>query len=93
MSGFAAIVSLDGSPRDPSLIAGVRRTLLLRGSQGDAIWEDQGITLLHTGLAAGGEAVLPPCELEGRVVVFDGRLDGREDLARELRSRGHEAVA
>ena len=93
MSGFAAIVSLHGSPRNPSLIAGMRRTLLLRGFGGDAIWEDDDITLLHTGLATGGKAVTPPVAAEGRVMVFDGRLDGRKELARRLRANGRDAHA
>ena len=93
MSGFAAVLPAHGSPRDPRLIAAMRRSLQLRSPEGNAVWEDDAISLLHAGVAAGGRASISLCELDGRVVVFDGRLDGREDLARELRSRGREAVA
>ena len=93
MSGFAAVLPAHGSPRDPCLIAAMRRSLQLRSPEGNAVWEDDAISLLHAGVAAGGRASISLCELDGRVVVFDGRLDGREDLARELRSRGREAVA
>ena len=81
------------SPRDPGLLDAVRSTLQLRGPEGNAVWEDDAISLLHAGVTAGGRASIPLCELDGRVVVFDGRLDAREDLARGLRSRGREVVA
>lgn len=93
MSGFAAVLPMHGSPRDLRLLDAVRRTLHLRDPEKNAVWKDDAISLLHAGVAARGRASIPLCELDGRVVVFDGRLDAREDLARELRSKGREAVA
>ena len=90
MNSFAAMVPLHGSPQDPSLVAAVRAALGSSRWGAGSIWEGDGIALMRAG-ASGGEKTDPPFAIAARwVVMFDGRLDGREDLSRELRSHGQD---
>lgn len=90
MSGFAVLVGEFATP--PELIDGVRGTLLLRDPVGEGRWKGRGITLMHTRIAIGANSVAPPMEVAGQVVLFDGRLDGRAELVRELRAVGRQGT-
>lgn len=84
MSRFAAIVPLHGSKVDAFLVSRMRDSLRSPDLPGDAIWEGDGVTLLRT-----DRAIVPAlAAIEGRVVLFDGRLDGRRELERTLRASG-----
>ena len=90
MSGFAGFVSAGGDAPDPYLLERMAARLAFRGPDATQIWSRAGagfcFTLLRTGPAP--QASEQPCSLDGRVwLLGDVRLDGREDLRRELEQR------
>ena len=90
MSGFAGFVSPGGDVPDPHLLERMAARLAFRGPDAPQIWSRAGagfcFTLLRTGPAP--QASEQPCSLDGRVwLLGDVRLDGREDLRRELEQR------
>jgi asparagine synthase (glutamine-hydrolysing) len=90
MSGFAGFVSAGGDAPDPHLLERMAARLAFRGPDAAQIWSRAGagfcFTLLRTGPAP--QASEQPCTLDGRVwLLGDVRLDGREDLRRELEQR------
>jgi len=95
MSGFAGIVNGDGSPADVRVLERVAVELAFRGPDAKQI-SMQGqagfcFTLLRTGPAPQEDS--QPCSIDGRVwLLGDVRLDGREELRRELEQRG-EAIS
>ncbi len=95
MSGFAGMVYADGATSDPNLLERMAAGLRFRGPDATQIWSQPGagfcFTLLRTGPATQSSA--QPCSLDGRVwLLGDVRLDGREDLQRELEQNA-ESVA
>ncbi|HXJ06095.1 MAG TPA: asparagine synthase-related protein [Candidatus Acidoferrum sp.] len=87
MSGFAGYVSARGDPPDQRLLERMAARLAFRGPDATQIWSRSGagfcFTLLRTGPAP--QASEQPCTLDGRVwLLGDVRLDGREELRREL---------
>ena len=87
MSGFAGFVSVGDDAPDPRLLERMAARLAFRGPDATQIWSRAGagfcFTLLRTGPAP--QASEQPCTLDGRVwLLGDVRLDGREDLRREL---------
>ena len=95
MSGFAGLVSPDGAIPDPDLLARMAAGLEFRGPDGTRIWSQSGagfcFTLLRIGPAP--QSTEQPCSLDGRVwLVGDVRLDGREDLRRELEASGESVL-
>src|SRR5690349_18547340 len=91
MSGFAGIVSAGGETPDPRLLKRMAAQLAFRGPDSTQTWS-QGVagfcfTLLRTGPAP--QASDQPCTLDGRVwLLGDVRLDGRDDLIRQLEQAG-----
>ena len=90
MSGFAGFVSPGGNAPDPRLLERMAARLAFRGPDATQIWSRAGagfcFTLLRTGPAP--QASEQPCTLDGRVwLLGDVRLDGREELRRELERR------
>src|SRR5260370_14772651 len=95
MSGFAGMVSADGAVPNPNLVERMVAGLRFRGRDATETWSQQGagfcFTLLRRGPAP--QSSKQPCSLDGRVwLLGDVRLDGREDLQRELEQSG-ESVA
>lgn len=91
MSGFAGIVRADGQTPDAKLLERFAEQLAFRGPDATQIWTRPGagfcFTLLRTGPAP--QAETQPCSLDGRVwLLGDVRLDGRDDLRRELEPFG-----
>ena len=91
MSGFAGMVSGDGSPPDVRVLERMAAALEFRGPDGKqiAVQGEAGFcfTLLRTGPMPQEDA--QPCSIDGRVwLAGDVRLDGREELRRELEQRG-----
>jgi len=87
MSGFAGIVCTGGTTPDPRLLERMAERLAFRGPDATQIWSRAGagfcFTLLRTGPAP--QSSEQPCTLDGRVwLLGDVRLDGREDLRRQL---------
>ena len=88
MSALAGIVRLDRAPVTPDQLAGMTRAMAYIETDGVGSWRHGEAGLLHFKLATTPEAVAEVQPLEDReaglVVVFDGRLDNREELLRLL---------
>src|SRR5260370_6068818 len=91
MSGFAGVVCTGDTPPDPILLERMAARLAFRGPDATQIWSRAGagfcFTLLRTGPAH--QSAEQPCTLDGRLwLLGDVRLDGREDLRRQLEQAG-----
>ncbi len=83
MSGIVGIWNLDGRPVEGALLSRLSATLAHRGSDGEDLWIQGPV-----GLACRLFRVTPEASTEtqpllgpsGSVLVFDGRLDNREEL-------------
>jgi len=87
MSGFAGMVCAGDATPDPNLLERMAAGLKFRGPDATHIWSQAGagfcFTVLRTGPAP--QSSEHPCSLDGRVwLLGDVRLDGREELQREL---------
>lgn len=88
MSGIIGIWNLDGKPVEREVLARMSATLAHRGPDGERIWVEGSV-----GLACQLFRVTPESEKEtqplvgssGAVLVFDGRLDNREELLASLK--------
>lgn len=92
MSGIAGFVHFDGRPADKALLRGMTGAMHYRGPDGIRHWCRGAVALGHCALATTGEqsAEVQPLQNEAGdgVLVFDGRLDNRPELRRELLSTG-----
>lgn len=96
MSGFAGVVCAGEGTPDPLLLERMAASLAFRGPDATHIWSRAGagfcFTLLRTGPAP--QSSEQPCTLDGRVwLLGDVRLDGREDLQRQLEQSGEPITA
>ena len=101
MSGILALAHLDGRPVDRALLERLtatmdfrgpdgRRTLVVGGSGG----REPVVGFGHTLLRLNDDRDEPLPTLDRRLwIAADARLDGRDELARELRSRGADVSA
>ena len=83
MSGLLGIWNLDGRPVEELLVGSLARTLAHRGSDGCGLWTQGGVGLACQLLRVTPEAsaeVQPLVHPSGSVLIFDGRLDNREEL-------------
>jgi asparagine synthase (glutamine-hydrolysing) len=88
MSGIVGIWNLRGQPVEKQLLQRLNATLRHRGSDGDEVWCQGTI-----GLACQNYWITPESEKEvqpkqhpkGMVLVFDGRLDNREEILAGLK--------
>ncbi len=88
MSGIVGIWNLDGKPVEREVLARMSATMAHRGLDGEEMWVEGPV-----GLACQLLRVTPESEKEtqplvsasGAVVVFDGRLDNREELLATLK--------
>lgn len=91
MSGLAVIFNLDGRPIDRALFGGMMDAIAHRGPDGCGHWIDGPIALGYQAFHTTPEAVhetQPLADPAGRLrLVFDGRIDNREELAAALRER------
>ena len=93
MSGFAGIVNLDGAPADRELVGKFEEFLHSRGPDGHGQWIEGNVGLAHTLFATTRESrgERQPMSLDGRCwIVADARIDGRDDLIRDLAARGRD---
>ncbi len=91
MSGYAGIVCPDGATPNPNLLERMVAGLRFRGPDATETWSQRGAGFCFTLLRSGPAPQSPaqPCSLDGRVwLLGDVRLDGREDLQRELEQSG-----
>lgn len=88
MSGIVGIWNLDGKPVEREVLARMSATLAHRGPDGERIWIDGPVGLACQLLRVTPESateIQPFVGPSGAVLVFDGRLDNREELLNSLR--------
>lgn len=92
MSGIAGFLHFDGRPAEPALLQRMTLAMDYRGPSGIRHWCRGAVALGHCALVTTSEQlgeVQPLQDESGDVVlVFDGRLDNRAELRRELLSSG-----
>lgn len=88
MSAIAGIIRLDRQPVDRAALDRMQAVFAPYGPDAQHQWRQDGAGLLHTLLRTTPEDSFDRQPLVGRdascVLVFDGRLDNREELAEEL---------
>ena len=86
MTGFVALLALDGAPADRALLSSATASLEYRGTDGTDSWADGPIGLgaarFATTLQARGET--QPLARGACRIVGDVRIDAREELVRAL---------
>lgn len=89
MSGIAGIVNFDGGGIQRQLMQRMVDGLVFRGPDAHGVWSDGDVCLIHTSLSVTDDPQeQQPFTIDGDVwIVADARVDGRQDLARELTSR------
>jgi asparagine synthase (glutamine-hydrolysing) len=93
MSGIAGLVTCSGTGIDRTLLGGMADSLALRGPDRKALWCCDEAGFAHTLLATTGEAhrEAQPYSLDGIVyITADCRIDGRNELRKELLRHGRE---
>jgi asparagine synthase (glutamine-hydrolysing) len=92
MSAIAGICQFGGPPVQQGLIGRVTRAMAINGPDGIHHWQDGPVALGHCLLRTTHEAVSETQPLRSPAsnltVVFDGRLDNRSELVRELSLKG-----
>ncbi len=91
MGGLAVIYNLDGRPADREILARMLAAIAHRGPDGCRHWTEgpvaMGYQMFHTTPEATRE-VQPLSDPQNRYrLVFDGRIDNREDLAAAVRAK------
>jgi asparagine synthase (glutamine-hydrolysing) len=92
MGGFAVIYNLDGRPADRRIFERMLTAIAHRGPDGCGRWIAgplaMGYQMFHTTPEAVRE-VQPLADPDGRYrMVFDGRVDNRDELADAIRAKG-----
>lgn len=83
MSGICGIWNLDGQPVERALLSRMSATLSHRGPDGEGLWAEGPAGMACQHLQITPESVGQPQPLihaAGTVLVFDGRLDNRDEL-------------
>lgn len=92
MSAIAAILRFDGAPVQAADMASMLNTMAARSPDGQTSWSEGSVALGHGMLLNTPEALherQPLVALDGRLrMVWDGRLDNRDELRHELSLRG-----
>ena len=89
MSGILGIWNLDGRPVENALLASLSATLAHRGPDGEGLWIQGSVGLAFRLFRVTPESsteIQPLVHSSGVVLVFDGRLDNREELLKDLKS-------
>ena len=87
MSGIVGIWNFDGAPVDRALLSDLASVQSHRNQDGTGAWIDGDIGLLFQNLWVTPESVgeiQPLVHASESVVLFDGRLDNREELLPNL---------
>ena len=96
MSGFVDILHLDGKPVERRLLQRLTDFQSFRGPDAKRIWMDGCVGFGHTLLQTTDESLneRQPFSLDGRTwIVADARVDARQELIAQLRSRDHKNLA
>lgn len=91
MSGIVAIVNLDHKPAEAELLRRLTDFLTFRGPDAQRTWMRDGVGLGHAMLRTTHESLheSQPRSLDGKVwITADARVDGREDLLRQMGDQG-----
>ena len=92
MGGIVGIYSVDGRPADPALLRQMTGILAHRGPDGEGQWVSWPIGLGHRLLFTTPESLnekQPVTDERGECwLVWDGRLDNREELIATLKAEG-----
>src|SRR5207249_670532 len=89
VSGILGIWNLDDRPLDQDVLARSSDTLAHRGPDGCDIWIDGPLGLAYQMLRVTPESLTdrqPLVTTQGSEIVFDGRLDNRDELVTMLRA-------
>ncbi|MBI4322787.1 MAG: asparagine synthase (glutamine-hydrolyzing) [Candidatus Omnitrophica bacterium] len=86
MSGLAAILSLDGRPVERPMLTRMSQAMVHRGADGEGAWVHGSVGLAHRRLCLTPESwqERQPVVDGHYGLVWDGRLDNREELLRDL---------
>jgi asparagine synthase (glutamine-hydrolysing) len=91
VSAIAGIVSLDGAPVGTARLDRMVEAIRFLKTDRVGVWRSDEAGLAHLGFATTPQSVNETqpalAEPAGAAIVFDGRLDNRSDLLRELRAR------
>src|SRR5438105_8176460 len=89
MSAILGIWNLDGKPVERALLARLSATMSHRGLDGEKLWLDGPVGLacqLFRVTPESANEVQPLGDGSGAVLVFNGRLDNRDELLAALKS-------
>ena len=93
MSGIAGILNLNGAPVDPHQLRKMADAMAYRSRDGQKIWHDGSIGLVHCHFWTTPEEVgeeQPVGSLDGRHwITADARIDNRDELIPLLTAKGH----
>ncbi|HKV55374.1 MAG TPA: asparagine synthase-related protein [Candidatus Binataceae bacterium] len=93
MGGITAIYNLDGRPVDRELFSRMHGATAYRAVDGSGEWLSDAVALGYHAFHTTPEAVNEHQPLRdnarGLVLLFDGRIDNREELAAAIRERGN----
>src|SRR3954471_15706918 len=95
MSGISGIWNLDDKPLSPQLLTRVAASLQHRGPDGTSSWHKGSLGVSTNLLRVTSESaneVQPVLHSSGCVLVFDGRIDNRDELIEQLK-RSHNAAS
>ncbi len=87
MSGLVGVWNLDGQPVAASLLARLSATLAHRGPDGEGHWIQGPVGLACQQFRVTPESAhetQPVADASGAAVIFDGRLDNRQDVLDRL---------
>jgi len=88
MSGIYGLVRLDGQPIAPATLEGMAAALAHRGLDGNAAWREGSVGLgcqLMRVTPESFDTVQPGSDELGVRVVFDGRIDNRDELRARIK--------
>lgn len=91
MSGFVAVVNLDGAPIDPVQLQRMTDALSFRGPDAREVWIGGQVGFGHAMLRTTDEALheRQPCSVDGAIwITGDVRVDRRAELMRALEAAG-----
>lgn len=88
MSGLVGLWNLDGRPLEEGILSKLSAALAHRGPDGEGVWQQGPVGLacqLFKVTPEAAQETQPLVHPSGAVVVFDGRLDNRDELLRDLK--------